>query len=246
VRHARGNQGVMGTISPNQWLPALSDDSFLGKRPSSLSKRYDQIYGKFADSWRVNNQTSLFDYANGTSTTTFTLPGWPAFEPQSCKLPKGWEPKQDPPKPLPADVAKKACSAVVDAVRRANCEQDVMITGDEGFAKTYVATERIQRNAIPTAPQLIVPEKSQVNLGDTVGFAWKPVKDKDAGKLTYLHCVWPAGEKQTFKHCKELGSQAEKTEVSGLKGGLPYFWKVVVDDGQGGTVESETRRFATK
>jgi hypothetical protein len=246
VRHARGNQGVMGTIAPNQWLPALSDDTFLGTRPSSLSKRYQQIYGKFADSWRVNSQTTLFDYASGTSTTTFTLPGWPAFEPQSCKLPKGWEPKAEPPKPLPADVAKKVCSGVVDAVRRANCEQDVMITGDEGFAKTYVATERIQRNSIPAAPQLIAPEKSQVNLGDSVGFAWKPVKDKDAGKLTYLHCVWPAGEKQTFKHCKELGSQAEKTEVSGLKGGQPYFWKVMVDDGQGGTVESETRRFATK
>jgi len=246
VRHARANQGVMGTISPNQWLPALADDTFLGARPGSLSSRYKQIYGKFADSWRVNSQTSLFDYAGGTSTATFTLPGWPAFEPQSCKLPKGWEPSVEAPKPLPADEAKKLCSAVVDPVRRANCEQDVMITGDAGFAKTYLATERIQRNAIPTAPALVLPEKSQVGLSDSVAFAWKLVNDKDDGKLTYLHCVWPAGEKQTFRHCRELGAQAERTEVSGLKGAQPYFWKVVVDDGQGGTVESETRRFATK
>jgi Divergent InlB B-repeat domain len=246
VRHSRANQGVMGTISPNQWLPAMGDDTFLGPRPAALSSRYKQIYSKFADSWRVNKQTTLFDYASGTSTATYTLRGWPEFEPKSCKLPPGWDPKIEPPKPLPAEEAKKLCSAVVDTQRRANCEQDVMLTGDAVFAQTYVATERIQRNAIPGAPLLTLPQKSQVDLGDSVSFAWQPVKDKDNGKLTYQHCVWPAGDKQTFNHCKELGPQAESTVVAGLKSGQAYFWKVVVDDGQGGTVESETRRFATK
>ena len=34
--------------------------------------------------------------------------------------------------------------------------------------------------------------------------------------------------------------------VSGLKQGITYYWKVVVDDNNGGTVESEVRSFTTK
>jgi hypothetical protein len=121
-----------------------------------------------------------------------------------------------------------------------------MATGEAGFANTYVATEKIQLNAIPEAPVLTLPEKSQVNLGETVAFNWKPTRDRDDGKLTYMHCVWMPHEMPTFNHCKELGASAEGTTVSGLKSGQAYFWKVVVDDGQGGTVESELRRFATR
>jgi hypothetical protein len=246
VRHARINQGVLGAVAPNNWLPALPNDSFFGPRPSALSSRYKQLYVKFADSWRVSNQTTLFDYAPGTSTGTFTLSEWPYFEPKSCKLPKGWEPGIEPQKPIELDLAKRLCGPIVNPVRRENCMQDVMVTGEAGFANTYLATEKIQLNAIPEAPVLTLPDKSQVNLGETVAFNWKPVKDKDDGKLTYLHCIWLANEKPTFKHCKELGSAVEGTTVSGLKAGQAYFWKVVVDDGQGGTVESELRRFATR
>ena len=31
--------------------------------------------------------------------------------------------------------------------------------------------------------------------------------------------------------------------VSELESGKAYFWKVIAEDGKGGTVESETRRF---
>ena len=33
-------------------------------------------------------------------------------------------------------------------------------------------------------------------------------------------------------------------EVAGLQPGKAYFWKVIAQDGKGGTVESETRRLA--
>jgi hypothetical protein len=168
------------------------------------------------------------------------------FRAEVCSLPKGWEADVEPQKPIEIDIAKRLCGPIVNPVRRDNCMQDVMVTGEVGFADTYLATEKIQLNAIPEAPVLTLPDKSQVNLGETVAFGWKPVKDKDDGKLTYMHCIWLASEKPTFRHCKELGSSAEGTTVSGLKAGQAYFWKVIVDDGQGGTVESELRRFATR
>ena len=48
--------------------------------PASLQDRYAVLYKKFADSWRVTDKTSLFVYAPGTSTKTFTDRGWPAEE----------------------------------------------------------------------------------------------------------------------------------------------------------------------
>jgi hypothetical protein len=44
-----------------------------------------------------------------------------------------------------------------------------------------------------------------------------------------------------------MGSSQMLTKtVSELESGKAYFWKVIAEDGKGGTVESETRRFEIK
>ena len=43
-----------------------------------------------------------------------------------------------------------------------------------------------------------------------------------------------------------LGLQKNMSKSVQLDSGKAYFWKVVVEDGQGGTSESEMRRFATR
>ena len=40
-----------------------------------------------------------------------------------------------------------------------------------------------------------------------------------------------------------MGSRTISRRVAGLQPGRPYYWKVVAEDGKGGTVHSETRRF---
>jgi hypothetical protein len=87
------------------------------------------------------------------------------------------------------------------------------------------------------------PEAFADDVGENVDFSWKRTSDKDQGKLTYMHCLWAQGEKLTASHCKDLDGAAESTTASGLKPGTFYYWKVVVDDSQGATVDSETRRF---
>lgn len=246
VRRSRAIFGVMGQIQPRNWLPAFPNGSLPGERPANLADRYQQLYGKFADAWRVTKSSGLFDYAPGTSTATFTLKGWPNDQADGCKLPAGWEPKLPPQKPISAGAAKEICGALVDAQRRANCTADVMATGETGFAKTYLATEQIQRNHVPRAPDLLAPLADELDLPDAVDFAWEPTTDKDGGKLTYLHCVWPVGEQQTFNHCKPVSARETRTYVTGLESNRAYHWKLVVDDGQGGTIDSEMRRFKTK
>jgi len=189
----------------------------------------------------------------------------------------------------------------VAADRRANCEADVTVTGDAGFAKTYLAAERIQLNRPPRPPVLTYPEDDKTELPGTVDFRWVRTVDTDGGKLDYHLCVWAAGEPHVFGKCQELpkrspvlegnnfwillialilllvfvliaavrnrsgkllllallillfivavlylGLQKNMSKSIQLDPGKAYFWKVVVQDGQGGTSESEMRRFATK
>jgi hypothetical protein len=141
-------------------------------------------------------------------------------------------------------VAKKLCSGIVSEARRENCELDVMATGEAGFANTYLATEQIERNGLPTAPKLTFPEDNKVGLGRSVSFGWSKAGDPEGDKLAYMHCLWAAGEKPTFARC--VASATFSRTVSELKPRTAYFWKVIVEDGRGGTVESETRRLATK
>jgi hypothetical protein len=311
MRNVRANEGIMGSIAPDNWLPALPDGTFLGRRPDDSAQRYQDLYEKFADAWRVTAATSLFDYAPGYSTSTFTIDSWPGFAPRQCQLPRdpkgGGGPAQPPLRPLPLEVARQHCAALVDNQRRTNCEHDVMVTGEPSFARTYVLTEQIQQNAKPITPELVFPEDDTLDAATTVSFEWKRALDPEGNNLRYMHCVWPAGQFQTFNQCVDLPTQMgmlggldrfsrcwwlvillliclvvvivlyvkkrrvlllliaiviliaivfviyfcrrsanPSRTVSALQPGKAYYWKVIVEDGKGGTTESVTRRFAVK
>jgi hypothetical protein len=305
VQHPRATKGVMGTIARDNWLPGLSDGTFLGPKSPNLHQRYLDLYVRFANAWRVSNANTLFDYAPGTSTSTFTIESWPTESPQSCPLPPQPEgpPAIPPIKPLTLEAAQQHCRAIVADDRRANCEQDVMVTGEPGFAKTYLLAEQIDRNATPSVPTLVYPENN-ANLATPIKFTWNTTTDPDGDVVTYRQCVWVAGELPTFNHCDAnpikatwmsrgvvyvvlfvliicllvavlifvimrprralaglaiailaalilvfyfggIGSNRAYKTVNELEPGKSYLWKVIAEDGKGGTTESETRRFTT-
>jgi hypothetical protein len=152
-------QGVMGRIAQGSWLPALPDGTSLGPKPASAQQRYQDLYEKFADAWRVTNATSLFDYEAGTNTASFTVDEWPRDNAQSCAI-QGRTAAQG----VPVAQAQQACSAVADAVRKADCIFDVSVTGHTGFADSYVAMEKIrprgtgwQAPVVPVGPPAPTP-----------------------------------------------------------------------------------------
>lgn len=133
-----GAGGLAGDIPDHSWLPRLPDGSAFGAMPSSLTERYDTLYRKFGNAWRVQQQASLFDYAAGTSTDTFTRESWPPLS-GNCELPD-----EEPVEPTSRRVAERACEGVEDRNTRENCVFDVMVTGEAGFARTYLYSERTQ------------------------------------------------------------------------------------------------------
>lgn len=132
VYQTTASEGIWGRLARESWLPALPGGTSLGPKPAQLPERYEVLYKKFADAWRVTDSTSLFDYAPGTNTKSFTRADWPQFNPQSCKI-DGQRPAQ----PATPAVAAEACKAVTNEAQKADCIFDVTVTGETGFGRTY-------------------------------------------------------------------------------------------------------------
>jgi hypothetical protein len=144
VLHTSADEGVMGYIPKGSWLPRLRNGVDVGPIPASLHDRYVTLYKTFADSWRVTDKTSLFVYAPGTSTKTFTDADWPAEKPP-CKLkPQFQIPGVKVHEGMPVERAEAICRVVTDKHLNKNCVFDVASTGDETFAKGYVFAEEIR------------------------------------------------------------------------------------------------------
>lgn len=137
--------GILGYVTSGDWLPRLPDGSSLGARPVALSDRYQDLNQTFADAWRVTDASSLFDYAKGTSTATFTNRAWPVENATTCKVPDS-----PPVKPIDRELAAELCQKVTDKHHNNDCVVDVAVTGERGFAEAFLETERVEKGATST------------------------------------------------------------------------------------------------
>ena len=183
ANHTLATAGVMGHITQEGWLPALANGVSVGSAPSALHDRYVTLYGTFANAWRVTGATSLFDYAPGTSAATFALPAWPKENPSSCVIPTA---------PLAQSVdartAERACSVVVDTVANRDCRFDVAVTGEVGFAQTYLITQKLQPGATETR---VASNPNPTHFGDVATFtatvvATRKVGAAPAGRVQFM------------------------------------------------------------
>jgi hypothetical protein len=165
VTNARADEGVMGYIPQDSWLPRLRNGKSLGPKPISLHDRFVQLYRTFSNSWRVTRKTSLFVYAPGTSTTTFTDRDWPAEKSPCDMKPQFQIPGAPILEGVPIPEAEAICRGVTDKALFANCVFDVATTGDETFAKGYLIAEeqRLYGTAVQITgyePAIIRPDRS--------------------------------------------------------------------------------------
>jgi hypothetical protein len=154
-------RGIMGAVATDSWLPSLPDGTSLGPMPPTLHQRYIYLYKTFADRWRVTPATSLFYYAPGTSTATFTLNSWPPENPPCVA------PGSPLATPLNEETAQNLCSAVVDKFKKANCVFDVMVTGEPAFANAYLTSDRIEAASTQTS---LDGDQDSSKSGDVVTF----------------------------------------------------------------------------
>lgn len=192
VFHTPAIEGIMGAIARGSWLPALPNGTSLGPRPAALHQRYVDLYQTFADAWRVTDKTSLFDYAPGTSTATFTLSGWPMENPP-CDIPGN-----PPVKPLDPRIAQRLCRGVVDKNRNADCVFDVTVTGESGFAKIYALSQQIQAGSTTT---IVTGDKDTTQVREAVRFTATVSLTRSRGRRV------PTGKVRFFLDDDSVGSR---------------------------------------
>jgi hypothetical protein len=163
--------------------------------PESLHDRYIALYRTFANAWRVTDKTSLFVYAPGTSTATFTDEDWPAEKPP-CKLKPQFEiPGAPTPVNIDIEKAKQICKGVtIDGLNR-DCVFDVATTGDETFAKGYLLAQDLRLHGSTVQ---IVGDKPQTQLGETLVITatvapMSASRPTPTGSVTFLVDGVPAG-----------------------------------------------------
>jgi hypothetical protein len=189
VTHTDADMGLMGRIPAQTWLPLLPSGASVGPKPAGLPERYTALYRTFADAWRVTDQTSLFVYAPGTSTKTFTDRDWPAEKPP-CKLkPEFQIPGANPPRVgINPETAERICKPVtVDDLHR-SCVFDVATTGDKTLVDAYLVAQEMRLKG--TAVQ-IVADRPRIQPGESVVLtATVTARSKDkrtpTGSITFL------------------------------------------------------------
>ena len=131
--------GLLGNADGN------FDNDFVTRRGRRLDSKliratgkrsHDALYRVFGDSWRITPRTSLFDYAPGQSTNTFTNRRFPAEVVSAGTLP-----------PAARRTAEAACRRLRIKAARVleNCALDVASTGHLGFATAAATIEKSVR-----------------------------------------------------------------------------------------------------
>ena len=134
--------GLLGAVVPGgMGVPALPDGTYL---PIAADKhaRFTALYGRYADAWRVTDQTTLFDYDPGKSTASYTQKGYPT------------EKAQIQYSDLTSDqraAGQSACSSVTDPQLLDDCVFDVAVSGDSGFVGAYQAEQGLVDPGIAVA-----------------------------------------------------------------------------------------------
>ena len=145
VLNSPAREGTMGQILPSNWLPLGPAGGSFGPAPAGLAARHALLNGTFANAWRVTSATSLFDYALGTSTASFTNTSWPPPPGTACTSISGGFPwpgveTRLPVRPMERAEAERLCSPIADPTVRDNCIFDVTVTGNAAMANGYITT----------------------------------------------------------------------------------------------------------
>lgn len=121
IRHASQVVGLLGNYDgdPENDLKTSGGDD-IGPRPEA-----NELYGAFADGWRVADETSLFQYFSGESTETFTDRLFPNDAVSVDDL-------SDDDRRVAEVVCRER--GVVSELLLNNCILDVALTGDAAFA----------------------------------------------------------------------------------------------------------------
>ncbi|MEP7020336.1 MAG: RHS repeat-associated core domain-containing protein [Pseudonocardiales bacterium] len=176
---------LRGLLGRSDGIPAND----LTARDGTVLQRADRefrskLYHQFGDSWRITQAESLFDYAPGQSTATFTHREIPKAAASVASL--------KPADRLRATALCRSLGITIEPVL-SNCILDVAITGDPTYAASAAAAAARSLGTRPAKPNPTNVQSKQLVIGDTVSGNLAAIGDIDrytftatAGQPIYL------------------------------------------------------------
>lgn len=156
-----GNYGVDVTIDPSDELKGKvegllgnyddeeKNDLRIRGSDTTVGPDFDQLYPVYADSWRVNDKTTLFTYAPGEKTENYTNRAFP-YERFDAKSQPGYA--------AAVEICKRL--GVVDPISLADCALDVMVTGRPEFARSAVRYQKAQTGSMTNSTSYTLSAKN--------------------------------------------------------------------------------------
>lgn len=165
-------QGILGNFDGD---PA-NDIAPAGGGPLAQPVPFDKLYPSYADSWRVQQSESLFTYAGGQNTDTFTDRAYPEKHMTVDDI--------DPARRAQAEAICR-WTGITDTWQFLECVFDVALSGRPEFALGTAGTARIAQHAVtpisaaPVAAGTLKP-------GESLTFAGK------AGQAVFVDAFAPS------------------------------------------------------
>ena len=166
-------RGLLGSNDGNAANDLALRDGTVLAQPVAFT----DLYGAFADSWRLNDATSFFEYPVGQGTADFT----------DLSFPAGVLSLQDIPTAL-LDIAEAAAAGITDPILRDAAIRDFLLSGNPDYiaaAKALIATPTAQ-----TAP-IDAPE---INKGIGVFASDSRIVEGDDGATTLVYTIYRIGD----------------------------------------------------
>lgn len=168
--------GLYGNFNGNR------NDDFTLRDGSQLAQplSFAEMYGFFAESWRIDQSESLFDYLPGETTESFTIRGFPSTPAYVTMLPPGER-----------AAAEAACAAVGTAnpALFEACVLDVATTGEDHFVGAAAGVEQQSASVGQTvAPEPVSRGAYFAGFDESVGAEWslRHTEAAPSGTRTYL------------------------------------------------------------
>jgi autotransporter passenger strand-loop-strand repeat protein len=137
-------QGLQGEDEGQQNDFQLPDGQVLPQPLTSC-----ELYGEYANAWRVTQATSLFDYGPGQSTATFTVPNFPLNQISLADLPQSV---------LNQAAAAVAAAGITDPASVASAELDYIATGDPSVLSSGAnVNQQVTSTTAPTVTPCTAP-----------------------------------------------------------------------------------------
>lgn len=120
-----------------------------------LPPEFDDLHRSLADRWAIDEDTSLFSYADGESPATFRDLAFPASPANIENVPED-----------DRLAAEQACASIDNLIARQDCVFDVACTGDSAFVDDHEVRD---------------PDERIVPIQPIDFFGWTEAGDEDAG-----------------------------------------------------------------